>query len=67
MANFADTEAGMAAAAVLCKARVAAGVWVVAHTALVDGHPVCRFQRYMSPTNPAYGAWVESRDTAQDA
>jgi len=67
MANFADDATGLGQAEALCKTRMASKTWVVAHHALVDGHPVCRFQRPMSPTNPDYGAWVESRVTTQDA
>lgn len=68
MANFTNDADGMADAEALCKTRMAAGVWVVAHHGVsVVGNVVCRFIRYMSPTNPGYGEWVESRDDAQDA
>jgi hypothetical protein len=65
MADFANNATGMAQAEALCKTRMAAKTWVVAHHGVsVVGNVVCRFIRYMSPTNPAYGEWVESRDTA---
>jgi len=65
MANFENTDEGMALAEALCKTRMAAKTWVVAHHGKnQDGNVVVRFQRPMSPTNPAYGAWVESRDDA---
>lgn len=68
MANFAATAAGFAEAAALCKTRTTAKVWVVAHPAKdINGNVICRFQRFMSPTHPDYGSWVQSRDTAQDA
>ncbi len=44
-----------------CKAQIVAKVWVVAHYARsVTGAIVARFIRYMSPTNPGHGAWVET-------
>lgn len=68
MANFANTATGRVLAETLCKTRIAAGVWVVAHMAIDKaGNTICRFIRYMSPTNPGYGAWVESRADDQDA
>lgn len=68
MADFADTSAGRQTAEALCVTRMTAKVWVVAHMAInAAGHTICRFQRFMSPTNPGYGAWVESRADDQDA
>lgn len=63
MANFAATDAGRVAAENLCKTRMAAKTWIVGHMAVdKSGNPIVRFIRPMSPTNPAYGEWVESRD-----
>lgn len=65
MANFAATAAGRVAAEDWAKAKIADKTWVNAHMGVdKDGNTVCRFQRPMSPTNPDYGAWVESRDDA---
>lgn len=65
MANFADTDAGRSTAEALVKTRMDAGTWVVGFRAqTIDGHTCVRFQRFMSPTNDDYGAWVESRDDA---
>jgi hypothetical protein len=42
---------------------MAANVWVVAHSARnVNGQIVARFQRFMSPSAPGNGAWIESTD-----
>jgi hypothetical protein len=66
MANFADTEAGFESACSWARAKVEDKTWIVAHAARdMAGHPICRFIRPMSPTNPGYGAWVTSR--ADDA
>jgi len=65
MANFANTDAGKIEAQDLIKTRMIAGVWINGHVGVdYSGNVLCRFQRYMSPTNPDYGAWVESRDDA---
>ncbi len=49
----------MADAEARCRAQVAAGVWVQAHSARdVDGTIVARFQRYMGPSAPDAGAWA---------
>lgn len=65
MANFADTNAGREAAEALVTTRMAAKTWIEGHQAVdVSGHVIVRFIRPMSPTNPDYGAWVESRDDA---
>ncbi|BCA56686.1 hypothetical protein W02_38260 [Nitrospira sp. KM1] len=48
-----------------CRQMVAAGTWVNAHVARnVTGHIVARFQRFMSPSAPGEGAWVETTDNA---
>lgn len=55
----------LAAAEARAKAKVADGTWVNAHSGVtVDGTIGVRVQRFMSPTNPAYGAWVEITDDA---
>jgi len=59
MAAFATFAAAEAQAV----AKVADGTWVNAHAARkVDGTLAVRVQRFMSATNPAYGAWVEITD-----
>ncbi len=61
MAAFAT----FAAAESRAVAKVADGTWVNAHAQHgVTGTPGVRVQRFMSPTNPAYGAWVEITDDA---
>jgi hypothetical protein len=61
MAAFAT----FAAAETRAYALVAAGTWVNAHAIRQkDGTIAVRLQRYMSPTNPDYGAWVEVTDDA---
>ena len=68
MANFDNDQAGRITAEALVITRMAAGVWVNGHMGVDKaGNTVCRFQRPMSPTNPAYGEWVESRADDQDA
>lgn len=65
MANLANTAAGRSTAEALVKTRMDAGTWIVGFWAIdVSGNTVVRFQRPMSPTNPGYGEWVESRDDA---
>lgn len=65
MANFANTAVGRTAAETWAKAKIVDGTWVNAHMAIdKDGNTICRFQRFMSPTNDDYGAWVTSRDDA---
>lgn len=55
MAAFAT----MAAAEARAVAKVKDKTWVVAHSARdFNGTIIVRFQRFMSPTNPGYGAWV---------
>lgn len=56
-----------AAAEAWAKAKMVDKTWIVAHNGRlgISGAPCVRFQRPMSPTNPAYGAWVES--TADNA
>lgn len=67
MANFADNDTGREEAEALVTTQMTAGIWVEGHEAQnVAGHVICRFIRPMSPTAPDAGAWVESRDTAQD-
>jgi len=67
MANFADTQAGFILAEALVTTQMVAGIWVVGHAAMNQaGNTICRFQRPLSPTNPDYGAWVESRADDQD-
>lgn len=59
MAAFAT----MVAAETRAKAKVADGTWVNAHSCkLKDGTIAVRVQRFMSPDNPNYGAWVEITD-----
>ncbi len=66
MANFANSSAGWRTALAWAKAKMADKTWVNAHVAKnVDGNTIVRYQRFMSPTNPGYGTWVESR--ADDA
>lgn len=61
MANFATFAAAEARAV----DKMSDGTWVQAHAAHdKSGDPIVRFQRFMSPTNPDYGAWVETRDDA---
>ena len=63
MAAFATMDAAETRA----RAQIAAGIWVNAHTERTfDGTIAVRVQRYMSPTNPDYGAWVEITDDATD-
>lgn len=65
MANFANTSAGFVAAETWAKAKIVDETWVNAHAGRdKDGNVICRFQRFMSATNPDYGAWTESRDDA---
>lgn len=65
MADFADTDAGREQAEALVTTRMLAGTWVEGHVCEnIDGHVQVRFIRFMSSTNPDYGAWIESRDTA---
>lgn len=61
MAAFAT----MAAAEARAVAKVADKTWVMAHSQrTVAGAISVRVQRFMSPTNPAHGAWVEITDDA---
>lgn len=61
MTAFAD----FAAAETRAYAKRADGTWVNAHAMRqADGTLAVRVQRFMSPTNPAYGAWVEITDDA---
>lgn len=61
MAAFATMDA----AEIRAKAKIADGTWVNAHSARTFTGTICvRVQRFMSPTNPAYGAWVEITDDA---
>jgi hypothetical protein len=63
MAAFAT----MAAAEARVVAKVKDHTWINGHSCrLMDGTIAVRVQRYMSPTNPAYGAWVEITDDATD-
>jgi hypothetical protein len=56
----------MAQAETLVKTRVANGQWLPgAHSCAINGSPGVRFQRFMSPSAPDAGGWVES--TADDA
>ena len=65
MADFADTGAGRITAEEWATAKIADGTWVNAHVAINDAaHTICRFQRFMSATNPDYGSWTEDRDDA---
>jgi hypothetical protein len=53
----------MSACETRCKAQIAAKVWVNAHSARnITGQIVARFQRYMSPSAPGNGAWIETTD-----
>ena len=55
--------ASMSAAESRCRSQIVAKVWVNAHSARDNaGQIICRFQRYMSPTNPGYGAWTTTND-----
>jgi hypothetical protein len=59
MASFAT----MGAAETRCRAQIAANVWVHAHSQRdKTGVISVRFQRYMSPSAPGEGAWVETQD-----
>ena len=63
MAAFAT----LAAAEARAKAKVADGTWVNAHSQKTfSGTIAVRVQRFMSPTNPDYGAWVDITDDATD-
>lgn len=65
MANFSNDDTGRELAEALVTTRMAAGTWIQGHECQDrDGNVEVRFQRPMSPTNPDYGAWVESRNTA---
>ncbi len=63
MAAFAN----MAAAETRAVAKVKDGTWVNAHSMRQDdGTIAVNVQRFMSPTNPDYGEWVElTDDTAE--
>ncbi len=59
MASFAT----LTAAENRCTAQIAAKVWVNAHSARnQSGQIIARFQRYMSPSAPGNGAWIETTD-----
>lgn len=61
MAAFAT----FAAAEARAYAKRLDGTWVNAHAGRqVDGTLCVRVQRFMSPTNKDYGAWVELTDDA---
>jgi hypothetical protein len=61
MAAFATMEA----AEIRARAKMEDGTWFQAHAARnFSGAIIVRFQRKMSPTNPAYGEWVETTDDA---
>ncbi len=61
MAAFAT----MAAAETRAAALVADGTWVNAHNMRQnDGTIAVRVQRFMTPTDPDHGAWVEITDDA---
>ena len=61
MANFASVAAAEARARTL----VGDGTWPNAHSEQTFlGAPAVRFQRFMSPTDPGAGAWVETTDDA---
>lgn len=63
MAAFAD----MAAAETRAVAKVADGTWVNAHSMRqADSTIGVRVQRFMSPTNPDHGAWVEITQDDQE-
>lgn len=57
--------ASMTACETRCKAQVVAKVWVTAHASRNQtGQITARFQRYMSPSAPGNGAWIETQDDA---
>jgi hypothetical protein len=57
MASFAT----LSAAETRCKAQIVAKVWVNVHAGRnISGAIIARFQRYMSPSAPGNGAWVET-------
>ena len=62
MADFASYAEADARAS----AKVADRTWVEAHScrATVGGKIAVRVIRFMSPSNPGYGAWVEITDNA---
>ncbi len=61
MAAFATFEAACTRA----NLKVADLTWINAHAARNFAGTICvRVQRKMSPTNPAYGGWVEITDDA---
>lgn len=63
MAAFAT----FAAAETRAYAKVLDGTWVNAHAMRQnDGTLAVRVQRFMSASNPDYGAWVEITDDATD-
>lgn len=65
MANFAQSDTGREQAEALVTTRFNSQTWCDGHEAQdKDGNVIVRFQRFMSPSHPDYGAWVESRDTA---
>lgn len=46
-----------------CRSQITAKTWVNAHAARnMSGQIICRFQRYMSPSSPGNGAWIETAD-----
>ena len=56
MAAFATVEAAEQRAV----EKMTDKTWVVAHSARqFDGTIAVRLQRFLSPTHPDYGAWVE--------
>jgi len=63
MAAFAT----FAAAETRAKAKVADKTWVNAHAERTfAGTLAVRVQRFMSPTYPAHGGWVDITDDATD-
>jgi len=63
MAAFATFAAAEARAV----AKVADKTWVNAHAQRTQaGTLAVRVQRFLSPTNPDYGAWVDITDDATD-
>ena len=65
MANFANDDTGFEAAQALVLTNMASFACVEGYASHdMDGNTIVRFIRFMSPTNPDYGAWTESRDTA---
>jgi len=61
MAAFAT----FAAAEVRAVAKVADGTWVNAHACRIQAGTIAvRVQRYLTPTHPDYGEWVEITDDA---